>query len=281
MNTSRFSFLEKLMFFTISLYLFLSGGAQATEEDGIAHYAYSVFAGTGRYKIDDRTIFAIRLPLFWDLIEADHETRRLGYRFLLPVAVGITNFEDVDEFPDIAIDSLQTLSVVPGVEVVVPATTKWQVKPFAQLGYGFDLKSDSNTFIWGAGVRTRTSIGADSNWLVGGEFLHAGEHPNRGAPETSFSRWGIGAEYRWPTDWQPYGHRVSWHARLLQWYFTDAVNFNPPTEKTTVSRSTELGVSFSIDPPISILGYSFTQGGIGYQAANGYEAITLFTTFPF
>ena len=281
-HTSRFSCLEKNMFLALGLSISLSGGVQsAEEEDGIANYAYSVFSGTGRYKIDDRTIVAIRAPLVWDLVEADYETGKLGYRFLFPVAVGVTNFKDVDDFPDIDIDSLQTLGVAPGIEMVIPATPKWQVKPFAQGGYGFDLQSDSHTVIWGAGIRTRTSLGVDSNWLIGGEFLRAGEHPNRDAPATSFSRWGIGTEYRLPTDWQPYGHRVSWQARLLQWYFTDAVNFNPPSEKTTVSRSTEVGISFSVDPPISILGYPFTQGGIGYQVANGYNAITLFTTFPF
>ena len=77
------------MFLALGLSISLSGGVQsAEEEDGIANYAYSVFSGTGRYKIDDRTIVAIRAPLVWDLVEADYETGKLSYRFLFPVAVG-------------------------------------------------------------------------------------------------------------------------------------------------------------------------------------------------
>lgn len=268
----------------LTLVLFVAHPAlaeSADDEVGIANYAYTVFSGTGRYKVDDRTIFAFRAPLVWDLAEANYESGELGYRLLLPIAIGFTDFEDDEFFPDIRIDSLQTVSVVPGVEVVIPVAPKWGVKPFAQLGYGADLQSDSHTLIWGAGVRTRSSFGDSSRWLVGGEYLHAGNRPNQGDPASSFSRWGIGAEYKWSTNWQPYGHRVSWHGRLIQRYFTDAVNFDPPYEKTKINRSTELGVSFGIDPPISILGYKFTQGGIGYQFADGYDAITLFTTFPF
>jgi hypothetical protein len=67
------------------------------EEEGVPNYAYSVFAGTGVYKIDDRRIYILRVPMKFDLKKIDYEAgEKYGLRLLLPVSVGITDFEDAE-----------------------------------------------------------------------------------------------------------------------------------------------------------------------------------------
>lgn len=274
--------LLKLLFV---LFLTLSAGTIAAEEDiGVDNYAYSVFSGTGRYRTDDRTIYVFRAPLSWDLKEANYEESEWGYTLLLPVAVGITNFDEItgiEDLPDISFDDLQTLTITPGAEVIIPISTEWDVKPFAQLGYGSDMVNETNTVIWGTGIRTRLTFGNDSNWIIGGEFLRAVNNPRDNAPKTSFTRWGAGIEYKYQTNWELHGRRISLHTRLLQWYFDDVAVFLPPVERLELRSATELGFSFGVDPPITILGYDFVQGGIGYEKADKVTAITFFTTFPF
>jgi len=276
------TFLRYLSVF-LAAYLSLSSIAFAQEEqDGEANYAYSIFIGTGKYRVNDRTIYVIRAPLAFTLKEANHETGQFGYKLLLPMAVGVTDFENINDLPEFSIDSLQTVSVTPGVQMQIPVKSNWQIRPFGQAGLGWDMKSSSNSFIWGLGARTRAWFGENQKWLLGGEFLWAGNNPK---PEdevnTNFSRISMGAEYKWQTNWSPFGYRVSWHGRLVQYFFTHRVAFQPPTETVKIQNSTEVGVSFGIDPPINIFGYKFRQGGIAYERSEDVRAIKFLTTFPF
>jgi hypothetical protein len=254
----------------------------AGEETGVADYAYSVFVGTGRYKIDDRTIYVFRAPLIFDLKEVDYESgANIGLTLLLPVAVGLTDFEDDDELPELSVNDLQTVVIAPGLEVPIALKQNWQLKPFAQVGIGADLKSDTESFVWGTGVRTSATLGEDANWLVGGEFLYAGNDPNNGDSTTSFSRLGAGVEYRIPTQQEFFSRRISWHARIIRWYFTNAVNFEPPLRPQTLNETTEFGIAVGFSRPFNIFGYQLHQAGISFETANDYKAIGLYTSFPF
>ena len=238
--------------------------ALAGEDVGVTNYAYAVFVGTGKYAIDDRDLYIFNAPLVFDLYDADSEVENeVRFRLLAPIAIGVTDFETVEDFPDLDIDSLQTLSFVPGLEMPITVNDHWQVKPFAQVGFGVDTASDSESFIWGAGVRTGGVYGEDSRWLVGGEYLWAGNNPNGDDPTTSFSRWGVGVEYKIPTNWSVFDRYVSWHLRAIQWYFTDAADFEEPVLPFKLKHSTQLGLSFGLSRPIDMLGYKFTQLGIG------------------
>lgn len=259
-----------------------AASAQESGQEGITNYAYSVFAGTGRYNIGDRVIYVLRLPMAMDLRKPDYETKTTGFRLLFPAAVGITDFADISDIPELDLNDLQTMTFTPGLEAQFPVKENWLIKPFGQAGLGWDLTSSSNSFVWGLGARTRAWFGDNDRWLIGGELLWAGNNPKYdNEPTTRFSRIAIGAEYKWQTNWQPFGYRVSWHTRLIQWIYTDAFNLEPPIEEVNIDNSTEIGVSFGINPPINIFGYKFRQGGIGYERSDEFRAIKLFTTFPF
>lgn len=254
----------------------------AEEQEGVANYAYSVFVGTGRYRIDDRIIYVFRVPLAFQLRPVDADDQRApGLKLLLPVAFGLTDFGDMEEFPGITVDDLQTISVVPGVELNYMVGDGWVVKPFAQAGFGTDTKSDSESFVWGGGLRASRTLGKDERWRVGGELLRAGNSPAGDERATTFTRLGFGAEYRLPLQQELFGRRMSWHLRAISWYFSDEVDFEPPLKPTRLNSSFEVGVSVGFDRPFNILGYQFRQGGIGFEGSNDYKAITLFTTFPF
>lgn len=256
--------------------------ASGEDIDGVANYAYSVFVGTGRYAIQDRVIYVFRAPLAMNIRDIDLEAdRNVGVRLLAPFAIGVTDYEKLEDFPELVVESLQTISIVPGVEVPIALSDHWRVAPFAQAGAGMDVKSDSRSFIWGAGVRLRGEYGEASRWKVGGEFLWAGNDPNKDDPTTRFSRWGLGAEYKIPTKMMVADRYISWHIRAIQWYFTDAVDFEKPLLSSGINRSHELGLSFGLSHPVRVLGYDFTQLGVGYEWSKDLSAVKFFTTFPF
>jgi hypothetical protein len=84
-----------------------------------------------------------------------------------------------------------------------------------------------------------------------------------------------------PTERQLFGRHISWNARLIQWYFSDAVNFEPPLRPSRLKHSTEVGISIGFDRPFNILGYQLSQAGIGFEKSHDYDAISLFASFPF
>ena len=251
-------------------------------ESGVPNFAYSIFTGTGVYEINDRTIYVFRAPLSFDLSEIDIENEQTtGVRLLLPVAVGVTQFDDDDDIGDFNAEDVQSFSIVPGLEFPIALSSEWQLSPFAQVGVGVDAKSDSESRIWGTGVRTRWQPNTTPNWLFGGEFLWAGNNPNNDQDATDFTRWGLGTEYRLETEQVLLGRKLSWHFRLIQWYFSDAVEFEQPLEVDELNSATEVGVAIGVNKPFNILGYQAQQLGIGYEWADDYRAITFFTTFPF
>lgn len=253
-----------------------------TAESAVSNFAYSIFVGTGIYEINDRTIYVFRAPLSFDLVEIDPENdQTLGVRLLVPVAVGVNQFEDDDDIDDFNAQDIQSFSIAPGVEFPITLSPEWQLSPFAQIGAGVDAKSDFESVIWGSGVRTRWQPGAAPNWLFGGEFLWAGNKPNNDQNATDFTRWGLGTEYRLETEQVVFGRSLSWHFRLLQWYFSDAVKFEQPLEVYELNSATEVGVSVGFNKPFNIMGYRLRQMGIGYEWADNFRAITFFTTFPF
>jgi hypothetical protein len=265
----------------VAFFVFASGYSNAQEE-GVPNYAYAVFTGTGKYQIEDRNIYIFRLPLEFTVGEFQSASGNgVDVNLLLPVAVGVTDFKDIEDLPELSLDTINSLSVAPGIELSIPVRDNWRVKPFAHAGLGFDTKSDAETFIWGTGIRTSTSLGARKEWKLGGEFLWAGNSPKGDEPNNSFARWGLGAEYTLPFSWQLKNQEVSWNIRLIHWKFTNAVNFEPPHEKFKLEEATEIGFSFSLSKPLRILGYDFKQGGVGFEKSNDYEAIVLYASFPF
>jgi len=255
--------------------------AQDVGDRGAANYVYSVFTGTGKYEVDDRTIYVVRMPLTLNWRKADHVEMKPGFRMLLPVAVGVSQFENILDIPGFTLDDLQTMTVVPGVEVDIPLTRNWALKPFAQAGWGWDLKDSRNSFVWGLGARTRAQLGERGEWLFGGEALTAGNEPGSDGSPTRFVRWMFGLEYKWQTDWAPFGRRVSLHPRLTQRLFSNELELQPPVEETLIRWTTEVGASVGIDPPINILGYKLSQAGVAYEFGDKLRAIKLITKFPF
>jgi hypothetical protein len=252
----------------------------AQQIDGTSNFAYGVFTGTGRYKVRDRTLYVVRVPLFFDGKVANYETKEVGYRILAPFSLGIATYDDFDDLPDLDINNLNTITFAPGLEVIVPLTSNWDIKPFGQAGFGWDTRSSANSVIWGAGSRTRAAF-FDKKLLIGAEFLHARNDPGGDASRTKFTRIGAGAEYKWQTDWRVFGQRISWHPRIIQWVYINPVDIEGPRFEEDLKRATEIGLAFGIDKPIDILGFAFSQGGIAYEKGDEYDAIKLYTVFPF
>ena len=96
--------------------LLLLFGAPLPAEEALVNYAFATWLGTGAYRVADRSVAILNLPVYYPLRETGEEL--WGIKLRLPVSLGFQNFDD---FPD----DLQTLSFVPGIELEIPLSEHW------------------------------------------------------------------------------------------------------------------------------------------------------------
>jgi len=242
-------------------------------------YSYAVFVGSGVYTLNDRRAYILRMPFSWTWRQASHETGEWGVKFLLPVTVGVTDFEDL---PDLSTDNLSTLTFVPGVEFEYALRSNLFIKPFLQAGIGWEFQDHESTFVWGAGVRARLALPqTNSNWLIGGEILVAGDVPGDDEPSTDLSRISLGVEYKKRLKWQLADRQTSLHTQLIGYHYVDEANFNSPKGDITLRSTVQLGLAIGVEPALKFLGFSVGQIGLGYRYGDDFSAVTLVTSFPF
>jgi hypothetical protein len=125
--------------------------ARAGEDPGeLFNYSFAIWLGSGVYQVKDadKRFAVLRIPAAYTLRPADIEKPavidRLGFRLLLPAAaVGFEEETDTNF-------RFGAAAFVPGLEVQIPITHYWPLKPFAQLGAGKDTA--------GGGVRSLISL---------------------------------------------------------------------------------------------------------------------------
>jgi hypothetical protein len=251
------------------------------QTSGDASYSYSVFVGTGWYQLDDRRIFVFRIPASWQLRELKPD--QMGIKLLLPVAIGVQNFDNLDNVLEFQLEDVQTISFVPGVELQFLPLPRWQIKPFLQAGAGWQPDAGTADFIYGLGARTNYIIPTGNSQIkVGGEYLLAGDKVNDGG-SSAINRFSLGIEYKHPVRWSLLNRRTSMHWRLVGYNYIGGLVIKsfPDTESFDIDSELEIGFALSIDPALKILGIPASHLGLGYRFGENSRAIVVETTFPF
>ena len=129
-----------------------SAGAQSV------HWAYAAFFGTGHYSLDGETeTTVLRVSAGHIIREASLDEagmRTLGIRLRVPFAVGAHEFESPDLLPSFTFDSINSFSIVPGVEIDVPVAAHWSLKPLVYVGMGTETDGDVDAEIFRLGLRS-------------------------------------------------------------------------------------------------------------------------------
>ena len=275
-------FLIAIVVFSVCIGRTVAQAPTSVVFDAVPNYSYAVFVGSGIYRLDDRKIFIARMRFSRTWTEPDAESGSPGIRFLLPVTVGITNFEDFDDIPNLVVDDLATLSFVPGVEFEYVVRPNLSIKPFAQAGFGWELQDGDLNFVWGAGMRARMTLPRKkSAWVLGGELLVAGNVPGDDEPSTDFTRMGLGLEYKFPIRWTMLGRQSSLHAQVIGYHYFNEAEFKSPRRDIMLDDIIQIGLSIGIDPAAKFLGIPVRQLGLGYKYGSDVSAIILITSFPF
>ena len=272
-----------LAFFMPTVYAAEPARQSNDDPENLLHYSYSTVFGSGYYKVGDRSVGILQLPFSIEQRVAG-EDGRYGIKWILPVSIGLHSFDLDDVLEDS--DRVSTLSFVPGIELHFPLPYGWQLRPYAQLGYAFDVSSSSESAtVYTAGLKARrqfVELEGDRIGLTGGiKGVAAGYNPEN-ANSSSLGYVSAGFDMQWPLAWRPRGQLTYLGLSLYGNYYYETARFSNVADRADDSeREITVAIALGFAADQTILGVPFDRIGIGYKRGDDIRAILLVTDFPF
>lgn len=245
--------------------------AQDTSGSSV-HWAYSSYFGTGWYQVSgDRDVFVLRTAPRWELREADFAddgTRTIGIELRFPITIGLDRFQ-IDDIPGTAdSENLASLSVTPGVDVIVPVNKRWALRPFASIGWGSLVNGSESAWTYWAGVKSRFTFNSGKlDWALLNSVTYVGYTPSEG-PSEDFWPLMTGLEFDYPLGHYQLDEEqviISWHGM----YTTYERNLDlvlEVGETKPITDQWELGISIhKYDGRIKIGWFKFDRLGLAYR----------------
>ncbi len=251
------------------------------------HWAFSAFFGTGWYEISDsESVFIVRAPLghTWRSSSWAAGERELGIEFHYPVTLGLHNVDSFDDFTNT--DNFGSVAFTPGIEVEIPVTEKWYLRPLLNFGWGTETHGGESAWIYYGGIKSRyTPAGGKLDWSILNALYRAGYHDESG-DRSSMTMAMAGAEFHHPLQARLSGHedlQLNWHL-TYSWLFDPAEFRLRSGFRQTVEDQWELG--FALAPrnrSFKIWFMSFEQLGLAFRASSDgeYRAISINASSPF
>lgn len=257
--------------------------AQAGEADGggdFVNWYYSAAFGTGVYRAGDQTVTVFRLPFSRTLRSLDQG--QWGIKLLLPVSVGYYDF-DVREITDLVdIGGIGTLSILPGVEMQVPVTPLWILKPFAQLGAGGESSGDTRAWIYAAGIRSRYTL-PQAGWefRLGNALTFAG-YDSSEDERRAMSTLLTSLDFERPLRWDLWGRNTNISLHLMHYFNFDEVDIvQPLRDPLAVEQEFEVAFTLALERPVSLIGFNVDRVGLGFRFGEDITAIRLIGGLPY
>ncbi len=261
-----------------------TGQARAGEDpDELFNYSFAVWLGSGYYRVkdSDKRFAVLRVPAAITLREADIEKSalidRLGFRLLLPAIVGYEKETDTNF-------SFGAAAVVPGLEVQIPVSKYWILKPFAQAGAGKDTAGGEVQYIYGGGVRSLISI----PWYkfvfgIGNSLVLAEDRDSTSSDSSGFSLMNVGLDVQYPTNLTIFNRRINVGGFFFFFFFRNRVDiFRDDGETDRINRLYDISLTIGFSEKLSIWKVGLDRVGIDYRwGSQDFRGIGFNMGFPF
>jgi hypothetical protein len=206
------------------------------------------------------------------------DDRRWGLELTLPVSLGANELSASTSVGDF-LERIQTLTVTPGLEMLVPLGHAWTLKPYTEVG----LLGTSG----GGGTGATVALGVRSVGVYrpGAAAVTIGLAANYASPRThrdlieDYTSLEAGLDAQWSLGFSLSRHTVSGGLYGIARYFPDLrLGGATPVGLTWVH---EIGISMSTRPTWAILGVKIPWVGLGYRFGDAFSGIRLNLSFPF
>ena len=270
--------------------------AQLAESDiNTTHWAFSAFFGSGWYEIsDNRSVFIFRIPPEHSLRQASWQDgqRQIGIELNFPLTLGLHNIRDLDAITEF--ENFGTWSFTPGIEVEIPVTERWWLRPSLHFGYGRESDSGQSAWLGYGGIKSRYRLdrreeGAEVYFLSALQFAgYRLTDSLAGAfDRDSVGSAALGGEFHHPlrNALPRLGKaQLNWHL-TYSWLFDTARLVSLRSDVPQQVRDQwEVGIALAPrGGPIELGWFSFDQLGLAFSISSDgdYRAITFNFSSPF
>lgn len=250
-----------------------------SDEDYI-NYAYLTSIGIGGYNVEDREARAFQIPFSFQLRSMEDD--QLGIKILLPVTLASVSGDVIGVGGIVIPKDAELVGVTPGIEVQIPVTPVWTLKPFGRVGYGREVSDDDDSLILAIGLRSRYSI----HWKRFQFALGAGVFYDAFKPEgleiKDYTSIGIGWDTIYPLGFNLWGQEANIGGFLSYYHYFDNLEFTRNLNSLLeISNQYEIGLTLGVVDYIEIGPLKLQRFGIAYRFGEDLKAIRLISDFPF
>ena len=269
--------------FAIPTFLFCSNSRGAVDDQAEAtlNFAYASVLGTGAYKVGERSVYILNFPFSMPLREADDA--RWGMKLVLPVTVGVHDFDLRGVVEDHSLERLETLGFTPGLEVSIPLDDHWTIKPYGQAGYTVDLQEDHDAYVYIGGVKSLSVYPLEQVTLsLGASVTVAGQTGVSGGNSSGFGVASLGLDVRRGLGVELFGRQLEGSLYVIANKYFDQLEFlDVGDEEFSIDETIEIGMTLGIERPVKLIGVNWQRVGVGFVYGNELEAISFNLGFPF
>ena len=276
--------MRTVLLFVATIFVAAPAHAQAVSPAApgdTVHWAYSALFGTGVYRLDDRTVSVLRIPISFR-IRDPHEGKP-GVRLHTPISLG-THRIDIEEILGISEDDISTIAFVPGIQLDFPIGSRWNLTTAAYFGVGRDFSNDTWSEIVGAVVSASYTFDRNSYRYELGSNVTVAGYRNEGQDTKLMTRLGFGFSTQIPTRWRWGDRSLFINPQLIVYYYSNEVEFITLLQGQDfidVGSEVQIGLALGADRPFSIFGFQFDRVGLGYRYSDDLKGVKLVGRFPF
>lgn len=242
------------------------------------NYVFATDLGSGVYSLGGRTLQIYRFTYEKELREPRDD--QLGLRFMLPVTAGFFDFSPVDvisEGPPTRVDSV---GVVPGIELDHVMKNDWHFIPYLRAGFSV-ASSSVDGWLFGTGFRLDRAVEINGwDTLFRTELAYSGVRYRNGTPGDRFVRLRQAFDFTRGTGWRVRDREIEFGVYTI----FDAI-LDPPTaplaDADEEPAQAEFGITFATRPRIKLWRWDAPRVGIGYRLAGDLSAFRIVLGVPF
>jgi hypothetical protein len=251
--------------------------AITTQERQLADYAFATRLGSGVYATaEGRTIQIYRIPLAVSLREA--EPGRVGFRITFPMTIGIYDFL-VQDLPASGLpDNLDTLSLVPGLELPLFAAENWLLTPYVEAGHVENRSGATDATVWGVGSRSLASFrAAGFDLSLGNALAYTGAEPKGPGPRDDLLTFETALEWRHDTGTEARGHALDWTMYAAQYLLHDDSDSSLTVDDFDAGWDDqyEIGATFGTKEKVKVWKIPIPRVGLGYRFGEGLSVFRI------
>jgi hypothetical protein len=256
-------------------------GVQFTNEFDPRNFAQASFLGSGFYFVGDRQIYIVRIK--GSLKLRSEEEHPWGLRLTFRPTLGFYDFNPTDRTDFGLPDELGSFSFLPGVEFRVPVKDNWRLDPFLEAGPAMEFDTDSVTWIYGLGVRSRAEFPVKNDkLLLWNSLLWAGNWESDVSPRDDFLVFDTTFEWRHPIGWTLFGYPTDIGPLIKAEYYIGSLLIAPPLgEPFEIDQRYEIGMTWGPTERSKKWKMTIPRIGLSYRFGNGSGGVRFVLTSKF